>query len=126
MSPDTKLIIDELNKRFSEHDDKLEKRFNDLDTKREKHFATSDKSRDARATRLEKVPATFETWQPDIEGTVDDIKLEVRKLNKHLERVIITNPPSNAGLFELPSSASARRAHLPEFKPMDPMGTAQI
>jgi hypothetical protein len=30
---------------------------------------------------MERVAESLETWRPDIEGTIDDLRLEVNKLN---------------------------------------------
>jgi hypothetical protein len=58
---------------------------------------------------LEKVAASFQDWQPGIEGSVDDIRLEVRKINKHMEKVAIEQAPSKSGgIFSFPESASVR------------------
>jgi hypothetical protein len=62
-----------------------------------------------RLNALKKVAASYEDWQPSVEGTLDDVKLAVRKLNKHLERVVIDHaPPKSDDIFKLPESASAR------------------
>jgi hypothetical protein len=64
---------------------------------------------DLRIANIEKVVASYEDWQPGVEGTLDDMKLAVRKLNKYLERVVIDSPPSKSdSIFKLPESASAR------------------
>ena len=104
MNPDTKLILDELHK----SDTKWEQRFADLDAKWEARFGDADDTHEARIRRIEKVAAALESWQPNIEGTVDDLKLEVRKLNKHFERAVVNNVPPAAGIFPVPASASAR------------------
>jgi hypothetical protein len=62
---------------------------------------------------MEKVTASPEDWQPGIEGMVDDIKLEVRKINKHMEQIVIDQSPSR---LEASSRLHGRHpcAHLPE------------
>jgi hypothetical protein len=55
-----------------------------------------------------------EEWQPDIEGSINDVKLEVRKLNKNLEWVFIDHAPFD-GIIQLPELACA---HLSESTPM--------
>nr|XP_034569779.1 uncharacterized protein LOC117834275 [Setaria viridis] len=105
MNPETKVIIDELKKQEL----KWEQRLAELDAKWDRKFADSDEAREERIRALEKAAATPEEWQPGIEGSIDDIKLEVRKLNKHLERVVIDQAPVHpGGIFSLPESASAR------------------
>lgn len=108
MNPDTKLILEELQKQFAEQDDKLERHFGDLEAKWEKKFDDADDTTESRLVTLEKVAAAYEEWQPGIEGTMDDLKLEVRKLNKHWERAVRDNAPVLPGLCPLPESASAR------------------
>ncbi|XP_039815781.1 uncharacterized protein LOC120678594 [Panicum virgatum] len=76
MNPDTKLILEELQKQFAEQDDKLERHFGDLEAKWEKKFDDADDTTESRLVTLEKVAAAYEEWQPGIEGTMDDLKLE--------------------------------------------------
>jgi hypothetical protein len=101
------MILDELHKndakwekRFEETDTKWEKRFEDLDTKWDfKYTATGDKVEE-RLSKLEKFAAAYEEWQPAMEGALDDVKLEVRKL-KNLERVVIDQALVNSdGIFK--------------------------
>jgi len=75
-----------------------------------KNLITSlaDDTTESRLVTLEMVAAAYEEWQPGIEGTMDDLKLEVRKLNKHWERAVRDNAPVLPGLCPLPESASAR------------------
>jgi hypothetical protein len=62
-----------------------------------------------RVSKIEKVATSFEDWQPAVEGSLDDVKLEIRKLNKHLERVVLDHAPIKSdGIFGPPESASAR------------------
>jgi len=112
MNPDTKLILDELHK----SDTKWEQRFADLDAKWEARFGDADDTHEARIRRIEKVAAALESWQPDIEGTVDDLKLEVRKLNKHFERPL---PASSRCPRRRP------RAHLPDPTPTGQLATVK-
>jgi hypothetical protein len=119
MNPDTKMILDELRKT----DARWEQRFADLDAKWDRRFAEADSKVEARLSALEqgaasgedvearvaaleksgvsdlrianieKVVASYEDWQPGVEGTLDDMKLAVLKLNKYLDRVVIDSPP---------------------------------
>lgn len=91
MNPDTKLVLDELcklNKRFDEVESKLDSRFSELDDKWEtrlsehdvaweRRFADLTIAQDACVSALERAAATFDDWRPDIEGTVDMVRLEL-------------------------------------------------
>jgi hypothetical protein len=130
---------DRWEQQFTDLDSKWEKRFSDLDTKWDLQFgekcdlveervsaleagmASGDSVQarvsvleqgavsSARVSKLEKVAASYEEWQPSVEGSLDDVKLEIRKLNKHLERIVLDKSPSSSdGIFKLPESASAR------------------
>jgi hypothetical protein len=60
-------------------------------------------------SKLEKIAAAYEEWQPAAEGALDDVKLEVHKLNKHLERVVIDQAPVQSdGILKSPELASMR------------------
>ena len=49
---------------------------------------------EARLSTLEWVTRSLEEWRPSIDGTVDDIRLEVGKLTKQWERVVrACSPP---------------------------------
>ena len=83
MTPENQILLDELTKRLDERDTRWEKRFDDYDDKWERRFSDLTVSNDARITKLERVAGSLESWRPDIDGTVDDLRLEVNKLNKH-------------------------------------------
>lgn len=130
MNPDTKLVLDELSKlskrfdevetkfesRFAKHNDKWESRFLESEEKWERKFVDLAIAQDSRVATLEHAAATFDDWRPDIEGTLDTVRLEVGKLSKHWERSvldrsqpILETAPSAAGL---PSAAgNADRPH---------------
>jgi hypothetical protein len=116
MSIDTKMILEELCKNdakwekcFEETDSKWERRFEDLDTKWDFKYSTAGDVVEERMSKLEKIAAAYEEWQPAAEGALDDVNLEVRKLNKHLERVIIDQAlVQSGGIFKSPESVSVR------------------
>ena len=83
MNPETKIILDEIGKRFTEHDAKWDKRVREQETRWEKAFTDFSCSQENRVGALEHTAAVFDEWRPNIEGVVDDIKLEVGKLAKH-------------------------------------------
>lgn len=103
MNPDTKLILEEvskLSKRFDEVESKLESRFakhearsTEHDDRLERKLADLQISHDVRVGALERVAESFDSWRPEIEGTIDDIRLEVGKLNLHWERAVSDRPP---------------------------------
>ena len=53
MDPNTKLILDEMNKRLTE-----------LDTKLEQHFINSQSERNVRLSYLEEAEVAFKEWKP--------------------------------------------------------------
>ncbi|CAO2144873.1 unnamed protein product [Urochloa humidicola] len=107
MNPETKIILDELSKRFDSFESKWGSRFSEVEEKFEnrlkeseeqietrltrcdegweRRFADLQISHDARVTSLERAAASLEEWRPDIEGTMDDIRLEVNKISKNWE-----------------------------------------
>lgn len=97
MDPNTKLILNEMSKHFSELDVKWEQHFNDLE-----HW--SDPSVDA----LEQAAMSFDSWKPQIEASINDIRVEVGQLSKHWERSVFEHGPKETALLEKPGSASAR------------------
>jgi hypothetical protein len=71
-----------LDARFSCHEDAWERRFADLQI-----------SHDTRMRVLERAASTFDDWSASMEGTVDDIKLEVGKLSRQWERSLCERSP---------------------------------
>jgi hypothetical protein len=104
MNPETQIILDELARRFDdleaqttekfqELDDKLVTRLTEYDDCWERKIADLQVSHDARLGVLERAAASFEDWMPGIEGSIDDIRLEVGKLSKHWERTLRDRSP---------------------------------
>ncbi|CAN6162400.1 unnamed protein product [Urochloa humidicola] len=105
MNPETKIILNEMSKKFSELESKFdtriaeaekkmesmvsnskikwEERISKADDQWERRFADTSIAQDKWISALEREAGSLEDWRPDIEGTVDDMRLEVRKLNKH-------------------------------------------
>jgi hypothetical protein len=109
------LLDEKLDTKLGEVDDQYERRFADLKIQQDlrlealERAAASAASREERLGVLEKAATSFQDWQPGIEGSVDDIRLEVRKINKHMEKVTIEQAPSKSGgIFLFPESASVR------------------
>jgi hypothetical protein len=133
MNPETKLVLDTLSKRFddlesrwehtfTEAAEKLEKSFEEAEEQWESRFATSEDhwerkfadlkvAQDARVEALERVTAALEDWRPAMEGTVDDIRVEVGKISKHWERAVRERSPPI--LPTMPSSSTPPSSTLP-------------
>lgn len=60
---------------------------------------------DVQVDALERAAASLEDWRPEMQGMVDDIRLEVRKLSKHWERMVLNRLPP---LLETTPSAAKR------------------
>ncbi|XP_008665848.3 uncharacterized protein [Zea mays] len=75
-------ITKEISKCFADHDAVVNQRFAD--------FAAAAEHNNARVTSLEEAASkfdhTFSNWQPEIEASVADIRLEISKLNKFFDR----------------------------------------
>ncbi|CAN6170799.1 unnamed protein product [Urochloa humidicola] len=106
MNPESKILVDEVCKRFT---DELAKRFEEQDRKWDKRISERDDewsrklddlsdAQDKHVATLEKAAETFEEWRLEQEAVVDDIRLEVKKLNKHCERTALEKP-SSPGIF---------------------------
>jgi hypothetical protein len=104
MNPKTQIILDELarrfndlevqtNEKFQELHEKLVTRLTEYDDCWECKIADLQVSHDARLEALERAATSFEDWMPGIEGSVDDIRLEVGKLSKHWERTLRARSP---------------------------------
>lgn len=94
-----------LEARLSEHDDKWESRLSAHDDVWERRFADLTITQDARVSALERVAGSVEDWRPDIEGTLDTVRLEVGKLSKHWERSVMDR---NTPLLDTVTPAAGR------------------
>ncbi|CAD6238566.1 unnamed protein product [Miscanthus lutarioriparius] len=112
MSPETKMLLEELDKRFAAQD----KRFGGIERKLDATTTSSNTRLDA----LESSTRVFDEWRPSMEGMVDDLRLEVNKLvtlklevgkiPKYEERSMVDAPSTTSGVFApalLAKSASA-------------------
>jgi len=124
MNPETKLILEELHKRFTAHDLKWDQRFEE----QEQHFRSQiqelQQAQDLRVLALEKAFASFDEWRPSIEGTVDSIRLEVKKLSLGWERSSLSQPEDQSGVYAAAPSASAPSASAPAASPVIGPGVA--
>jgi len=111
MDPNTKLILDEMNKRFTELDTKLEQRLIESESTHDAHLSIlEDKAAafEEGKPHADAVSATFSDWKPFLEASVEDLKLEVTKIHKAWDRLALDRSGSGQGILEHPSSASAR------------------
>ena len=104
MNPEHKLLLDEskrfsdeLTKRFNENDLAWTKRLSDRDSVWEQQLSDLQTTQDVRLSALEKDVGATESWLSEIEGTMDDIKLEMKKLNNHFARSPLENPTAAPG-----------------------------
>ena len=79
MDPAVKIILDEMQQRFS---DELRKGFSEHDEKWDRRFIDLELSQGPRLNRLENAAQVFDEWRPRIEATVDDVKLELGKVTR--------------------------------------------
>lgn len=96
MDVNTKLIIEEMEKKFSALDQKWEKKFSELAS-----------SRDDRISVLEVEGSELSSWKPKVDGAMEDIKLEIRKLNKLWDHSSL-EAPAEPGLLPKPGDISVR------------------
>jgi len=96
MDPAVKLILDEMQQRFS---DELRKGFSEHDEKWDRRIYDLEQSQGARLDRLEDAAQVFDEWRPRIEATVDDVKLELGKVARFWDRSFreraVPEPPSS-------------------------------
>jgi hypothetical protein len=109
MDANTKLILDEFEKKFGAMDAKWESKFADLQVAKEE-----------RLLALEQGQADLGSWRPRLESAMEDIKLELRKLNKQWDRSSLELAGSDAGLLQRPEPGVPRAPIGP--LPAGPMG----
>ncbi|XP_039796712.1 uncharacterized protein LOC120661815 isoform X1 [Panicum virgatum] len=108
MNPDTKSILDEIQKQFAEQTALLDKRFNEAATGWDQKFAEFETQKDERISKIESIAASLDEWRPSIDGLVDDLKLEVGKLTKHWGRSVREREVGHTGLLSQFELAPAR------------------
>ena len=99
MNPETKLIIDEFNRRFTENDLKWDHRFSEQETRLNRQIQDLEKAHGDRVLALEDVAKELNEWKSSIEGTVDDTRLEVKKMSRNWAREVIDNPGDSSGVY---------------------------
>ncbi|KAG2571458.1 hypothetical protein PVAP13_7KG111055 [Panicum virgatum] len=121
MDPAHKVLLDEISKRFS---DELSKRFDENDASWIKRLSDRDEiweqqlsdlkaTQGARIVGLEKAIGEMQDWRPEVDGSMDDIKLELKKLNKHFDRSALENPATAHGIVASSPSAAGVPADWP-------------
>lgn len=118
MNPETKIILDELNKRFIEHDTKWNLHF----SKNESRLGRQDleKAHGERVAAPERTVASLDEWRSSIKGTVNDICLEVSKISHNWEHAILDRPIDPTGI--LGSSIAAPECPLAGVQATRPRG----
>lgn len=108
MEPNAQIAFDDLFRRFF---DEMQRQIGDLDTRLNHRFGDIENHHDTRLQALEysiaQASTEFESWRPQVDTAVTDLKLEMSKLNKHMDRVLLDRSP-NSCLLDAPKSASAR------------------
>lgn len=105
MDADTKVLLDEVQKRIS---DELSKLLTDRDAKWEQRVADSERRTDDRFAHLESAAKAFVDWRPQIEASVEDVKLELDKLVHHWDRSVRDRAATDPGIFPIPKLVSER------------------
>ncbi|CAN6294759.1 unnamed protein product [Urochloa humidicola] len=94
---------EKLEHQYSEAEERLESQISKYDDQWERRFADLKISQDSRVAALERVTSSFNEWRPDIEGTMDDIRLEVSKISRNWEHALLD--PRRPGTPVLPTPA---------------------
>ena len=87
MNPETKIILDEINRRFNEHDQKWDSRFAYQEARLSRQIRDFEQAQEGRMAALEKVTASLDEWRPSIEGIVDDMKLDISKSKLEVSKI---------------------------------------
>jgi hypothetical protein len=97
MDPNTKLILDEMEKRFTTMDLKWQKKFDELTHNKEERLDVLEQANDELVSR-----------KPSVDAAMDSIKLELKRLTKEWDRSMLESVVVNPGLLAKPESVSAR------------------
>jgi len=87
MNPETKIILDELNRRFTEHDQKWDSCFADQDACLSRQIRELEQAQEVRMATLGCVTASLDEWRPSIKGVIDDIELNVSKSELEVSKI---------------------------------------
>ncbi|CAD6218216.1 unnamed protein product [Miscanthus lutarioriparius] len=69
--------------------------------------APKSEEHDSRVVALEKATADLAAWRPDMEGLVDDVRLQVQKLDSKCDRMVFDTMPHGRGLMQPPAATTA-------------------
>lgn len=108
MNPDTQIILDEIARRFTDHEVQLDRRLAEQVTRWESTFTEFATDQQQRVRSLEKASSVFDEWRTSMEGTVDDLRLEVGKIAKHWERAVVDKSTTMIGVLA-PAPHAAER-----------------
>lgn len=97
MDPNTKLILDEMEKRFAA-----------LDLKWEQQFTEFAHRKEERLGGVEAATFDLEQWRPKVDSAMEDVKLELRKLGKQFDRVALESSTTEPGLLAKPDVGGSR------------------
>jgi hypothetical protein len=122
MSPETKLIIDEISRRFTEHDLKWDSRFSEQESRLVRQIQDLEKTHGDRVAMLEGVFKSLDEWKSSIEETIDGTQLEVKKLSRTWAREVVDNPGDSSGVYAASPSMVGRP---PSAKTPDPAAILQ-
>jgi hypothetical protein len=109
MDPSSKLLLDEIEKKLTAMDLKWDQRF--VDFKR---------SRDERLVVLEQTCSDVEKWRSSVDAALNDVKLELRKMNKQWDQALLEHSGSDQGLLRRPDPHSDQSP--PMLHPDGPVG----
>ena len=87
MNLETKIILEEINSRFNEHDQKWDSRFADQEARLSRQIRDFEQAQEGRMAALEKVTASLDEWRPSIEGIIDDMKLDISKSKLEVSKI---------------------------------------
>jgi hypothetical protein len=99
MNPDTQVILDEIARRFSEHDVKWDRCLTEQESRWDAAFSDFTKGQERRVQALEQNTSLIADWRSSMEGVVDDLRLEVGKVSKNWERAVVDKSTSMAGVL---------------------------
>jgi hypothetical protein len=91
MDPNTKIIREELEKKFAA-----------MDLKWEQQFSEYARHKEERVEALESATADFKQWRPKVDADMEDVTLEIRKLSKQWERAVLKHSSTEPGLPSKP------------------------
>jgi hypothetical protein len=122
MNPETKIILDEFNRRFTENDLKWDHRFSEQENRLTLQIQDLEQAHGDRVAALESATKAFDEWKSSIDGTVADTRMEVKKMSRTWAREVVENPGDSSGVLAPSPSGVERpppaiRLHTPVIGP---------